>query len=106
MSDNKTTILEESGITNKTLIEWAFRLISLTLIPLVIWAGSLLIKLDKDVAILKSNQFTAQDGFDLTQQMVEMERNIRADTPPKEWKDRVIELESCVRNLELGRVCY
>lgn len=89
----------------KTVIEYSFKLVSIILVPLLIWMVTLMISLDKELAVIKGNRFTISNGYELQQEIRDLESSLRAEMPPIEWKNRVIELERCQRLLELGRDC-
>lgn len=89
----------------KTIGEWGFRLTSLVLLPLMIWMITLLLSLDKDVTVMKSNEFTVSDGFKITTELTNSINLLREDMPGQEYKDRVSELERCVVRLQLRQTC-
>ena len=72
------------------------------LIPLMVvlltWMVGEINELNKQQAVTNGNRFTAIDGL-------QMEARIRRDMPPSEWRERIIELENCIGQLQLGREC-
>ncbi len=90
----------------KTVGEWAFRLLSLIIVPMLLWMITLLLTLDKDVSVMKSNRLSAADGYELRQYIDNIEVEIRKDMPPEEWKARIIEMEDCIVKLQLNQLCF
>lgn len=71
-----TAEVNESKIDVKTVIEWSFKLISMIILPLVIWMITLLLSVDKRISIMEGNRFTATDGIELREDVTTIQRDI------------------------------
>lgn len=87
---------QDTKISKTVLSEWAFRIVTLFLIPFFIW-----------LALATYNNTTELKLSSLEHQrdLLQMEQRIRDMEPDQEFIDRISWLESCVRNLELDREC-
>lgn len=81
----------------KLLVEWGFKIVTVVLLPLMIWIVTLLIELDKRVSIMEGNQFTSGDGIEMREDISTLQTTVT------EMKDDINSLESCQIKLRVGK---
>jgi len=92
-------------LNNEQVINWLLRAVVGLLVIWSSWMTTTVVELQYTQASVMANRFTAADGLELARQLLEMERSIRQDMPPEEWRERIYNLEECQVQLELGRAC-
>lgn len=82
----------------KSVIEWGFKLVTIFVLPLVIWMITLLISVDKRLAILEENRFTAADGVELSGDVNFLQTEVL------KMENRISSLEACQIKIRTGDV--
>jgi len=84
-----TVPTNNDGINLKSVIEWGFKIVSMIILPLIIWMITLLISLDKRVSIMEGNILTATDGIQLREDVQTTGRDVL------NMERRISSLEEC-----------
>ena len=86
-----------NNLNIKSIIEWVGKLISLIILPLLLWMITLLISLDKRVSIIESNEFSSSDAIKMVQDISTLQRDLI------ESNQRIVDLQQCQIKLRLGK---
>jgi hypothetical protein len=86
----------DNAVDAKTIIAWAFKLLSVVAIPLLVWMISLLLSTDKRVAVMERNYLTANEGIELREDVTTIQRDMLGIIID------VDEISDCQVNIRLG----
>lgn len=86
-----------NNLNIKSIIEWGGKLISLIILPLLLWMITLLISLDKRVAIIERDEFSSSDAIKMVQDISTLQRDlIKAN-------QQIFDLQQCQIKLRIGK---
>jgi len=79
-----------------SVVDWGFRLVSMVILPLVLWMITMLISIDKRVAIMEGNRLTATDGMELRVDISTIQKDLL------KGERRIGTLEECQIKIRVG----